>query len=328
MSTPPARRPTLADVAALAGTSTAVVSYVVNGGPRAVADVTRARVQSAIDELGYRRNALAGALHAGRTELVGLLVPDSSNAFFSELARHVEGAARTRGLLTLLGNTAYSTSTEHGYLAAISDLRPSGIVVATVSEEREAPSDCPRVYLHSAPSGTNDPSVMTDDEDGAAAAVDHLLQHGHSRVDVVTGPSPFGPAGRREAGWRRMVRTAGRRGDMHRVPFDRIDAERTLTAVLDGADRPPAVFATTDELALATLHAAGRLGVRVPEELAIIGFDGIREALLGTPPLTTVAVPFQALAEAALDALTAHRAGRSLRVVASRLVFGRTCGCG
>ena len=91
-----ARRPTLADVARLAGTSTAVVSYVLNDGPRAVAPQTKARVEGAIAQLGYRRNPLASALMAGRSNLVGLLVPDSSNAFFSELAREFEREGKAR----------------------------------------------------------------------------------------------------------------------------------------------------------------------------------------------------------------------------------------
>src|SRR5690554_2595100 len=94
------RRPTLRDVATLAGTSTAVVSYAVNDGPLAVAPATRQRVEAAIRERGYRRNPLAGALSAGHSNLVGLLVPDTANGFFGELSRHIQGEGRARGLLT------------------------------------------------------------------------------------------------------------------------------------------------------------------------------------------------------------------------------------
>src|SRR5690554_3602296 len=115
------RRPTLRDVAELAGTSTAVVRYVVNDGPRAVAPKTRARVEEAIRELGYRRNPIAGALSAGRSNLVGLLVPDTANGFFGELSRHIEGEGRARGLLTLLGNTGYDGDVAEEYRLAFSD---------------------------------------------------------------------------------------------------------------------------------------------------------------------------------------------------------------
>ncbi|WP_347345197.1 LacI family DNA-binding transcriptional regulator [Microbacterium sp.] len=326
----PPRRPTLADVAARAGTSTAVVSYVVNDGPRAVAPATRERVERAIAELGYRRNALAGALSSGRTDLVGLLVPDSSNAFFGELARHVEGEARRRALLTLLGNTAYDTSTERDYLAAFSDLRPSGILVTSIAPAPGPAPDCPLVYLHSAPRGAEDSAVLLDDEEGAASATRHLLAHGFAEVHCVTGPDDFGPAGRRVAGWRRALREAGRSGEglLHRVSFVRFEAAAALHAILAGPERPRALFVTTDEQALAAVRVAGELGLRLPTDLAVVGFDGIQEALNGSVRLTTAAAPLATLVSAAFDALAAARAGSApaRRVLRTTLVLGETCG--
>lgn len=325
----PSHRPTIADVAALAGTSTAVVSYVVNGGPRSVADATKERVERAIAELGYRRNPLAGALSAGSTELIGLIVPDSANAFFSELARHVEGEARERGLLTLLGNTAYSPSAERDYLAAFSDLRPRGILVATISPERAMPVDRPRVFLHSAPDDA-EPRVATDDEAAAAMAVRHLLDDGYTDIHCVTGPSSFGPAGLREAGWRRAMAEAhlDAAGRLHRMSFDRLAAERSLRELLAAGSRPRAIFTTTDEQGIAAVRVASELGLRLPRDLAICGFDGIREALSGSVHLTTVAVPLHGLAVAALDAVDAIRAGEAphARILPSELRVGETCG--
>ncbi len=325
----PTRRPTVADVAARAGTSTAVVSYVINGGPRPVSAATRARVEAAVAALGYRRNALAGALRPGRTDVVGLVVPDSSNAFFGELARHVEGEARRRGLLTLLGNTGYRQAAEREYIATFSDLRPRGILIATVADAPAGLVDCPLVYLHSAPDGAAH-AITVDDEQAAADAVAHLLADGvaggWSTVHCVTGPSDFGPAGRRERGWRRAM---GERGiDLaplrHRTAFDRIEAGPAMTALLRAPDRPRAVFATTDEQALALLDAAHALGLRVPEDVAVVGFDGIRASLRGTRRLTTVAVPLPELAVAALDALDAPTVAAPM--LNANLVVGDTCG--
>lgn len=328
------KRPTLADVAALAGTSTAVVSYVVNDGPRVVSVDTRHRVERAIEVLGYRRNPLAGALSAGRSNLVGLLVPDSSNAFFSELALYVESEGRRRGLLTLLGNTGYDTGTEDDYLAAFSDLRPNGILVTTVRESEERRIDCPRVYLHSAPADSAEASVVFDDEAGAVLAVNHLLEHGYRDIHCVTGPTDFGPAGRREGGWRQALDGAGLPTRLHRVSFDRIEAERALCGLLSAAERPEALFATTDEQALAAFRAAAILGMRVPKDLAIVGFDGIREALNGSVRLTTVSVPLQELAIRAFETLDKEtldkRVGHDAplrQVLAGSLVIGETCGC-
>ena len=326
------RRPTMADVARHAGTSTAVVSYVVNGGPRPVAARTRAQVERAICDLGYRRNPLAGALSAGRTNMVGLLVPDSSNAFFSEMARQIEQQARQRGLLMLLGNTSYHPAVEQDYEAAFADLRVLGTLVTSISAEAGPVDDCPRVYVYSKPAGVAGPSVVFDDLKGAMKAVEHLRWHDHRDIHCFTGPDDFGPAGQRKAGWARALASAGlpRRGRLHRVPFERVQAEHRLRDVLNTADPyPRAVFATTDELALATMRAANSLGIRVPEHMALIGFDGVHEALHGRVRLTTVSVPLHDLAVQALDALRPWNGRRTeLSVVLpTALAVGDTCGC-
>lgn len=321
-------------MAAVAGTSTAVVSYVVNGGPRAVAPATRERVERAIDELGYRRNLLAGALSSGRADVVGLVVPDSSNLFFSELARSVEQVARERGLLTLLGNSGYSVSAERAYLQAFSDLRPHGLLVVSIADTAPVGVDCPHVHLYSAPDDGR-LRVAVDDERAAAEAVRHLLAHGATSVDCVSGPDGFGPTGLREQGWALALASAGLSGEgrLHRTAFDRLAARPHLTQLLTGPARPRAVFATTDEHALALLDAAADLGLRVPDDLRIVSFDGVREALHGRTRLTTVQVPLTELATAALDALTSsdESAGegdqaRARIVIRAQLRIGDTCG--
>ncbi|WEO76321.1 LacI family DNA-binding transcriptional regulator [Cryobacterium sp. SO2] len=323
------KRPTLADVAREAGTSTAVVSYVVNNGPRRVAEATRVRVQAAITALGYRRNSLAGALSVGRTNLVGLLVPDSSNAFFSELARHVEVAARERGYLTLLGNTNYDREVERGYESAFSDVQVAAIFVVTIDPDDPVIDHTPRIYLHSAPEAGGTSSVLFDDEEGARLAVQHLIGHGHTEIHCVTSLDDFGPTGRRARGWATAMAAAGlsTAGLLHRVPMDRIEAETALRRLL-AAGAPPAIFATTDEHALAVLRAAALAGVRIPEQTALVGFDGIREALLGSVRLTTVAVSLPAMAERVFDHLAEWTPGaHPLTVLPPALVVGETCGC-
>jgi LacI family transcriptional regulator len=320
----------MADVARRAGTSTAVVSYVVNGGPRPVSAAARSRVEAAISDLGYRRNPLASALSAGRTNLVGLLVPDSTNAFFSEMARHIEREARGRGLLMLLGNTNYDPQVEQDYETAFADLRATGTLVTSISRRPGPADDSPRVFVHSRPGATG-PYVVFDDVAGALAAVEHLRGHGHRAIHCVTGPNDYGPAGRRTRGWATALRQAGgsRRTLLHRVPFERIEAEEQLRAMLGSCQPPAAIFATTDEQALATLRAAASLSLRVPEDIAVIGFDGVHEALHGRVRLTTVQVPLREMARTALDALTSwDDGGAPVRVVLpTTLVIGQTCGC-
>lgn len=322
-----ARRPTLADVAKLAGTSTAVVSYVLNDGPRAVAPKTKTRVEGAIAQLGYRRNPLASALMAGHSNLVGLLVPDSSNAFFSELAREFEREGKARGFLTLIGNTAYDPAVELDYERAFADLRPRGIFVTSITGHAESLDGCPRIYVHSAPACAPDPSVLFDDIGGGIAATRHLIDQGHADIHCIAGPDDFGPSGRRERGWGQAMAEAGlaTEGRLHRVPFERLGAERALRALLSAPDRPRAVFATTDEQALAALRAAAECRMRAPEDLAIVGFDGIREALHGSARLTTFALPLRDLARRAFEVLDGWTVQNNpSHIIAGALTRGET----
>ena len=330
MSTP-SRRPTLADVARLAGTSTAVVSYVINDGPRPVAADTRLRVESAIEDLGYRRNPIAGALMVGRSNLVGLLVPDSSNAFFGEMSRHIEQEGKARGLLTLLGNTAYDPQVEIEYELAFSDLLPRAIFVTSIDSTIPSRQTSPRIYLHSMPIGSKAPSVVFDDVGGGILATEHLLQHGLEDIHCLTGPDDFGPSGQRMRGWEIAMGSAGisTTGRVHRASFVRLEAEAVVRELLESANPPRAIFATTDEQALATLRAAAVVGLRVPEDLAIVGFDGIREALYGSTRLTTISLPLAELAKRAFEVLSTWDDPEAVKrhVLSGSLVIGETCGC-
>ncbi|WP_067464141.1 LacI family DNA-binding transcriptional regulator [Actinomadura macra] len=328
----PARRPTLLDVGRLAGTSTAVVSYVLNGGPRPVSAKTRVKVEEAIQMLGYRRNPLAGALSGGRSNLIGLLVPDTANAFFGELSRHIEAEGRRRGLLTLLGNTGYGTSLGDEYGEAFSELRPRGIFVTT-GEEPGQDDETPRVYVQWAPSDSTSPSVTFNDLQGAKLVVEHLLWHGYEDIVCVAGELADGPAVGREGGWRRAMENAGlpTEGRFVRVPFDRVEAETAMRPVLESERRPRAIYATTDEQAFVTIRTAASLGLRVPDDLAVVGFDGIREARLGSIPLTTISLPLEELAVRAFDVLEetfyeGEGTGASV-VLDGALSIGVTCGC-
>ncbi|GAA1318290.1 LacI family DNA-binding transcriptional regulator [Leucobacter albus] len=347
------RRPTLADVAARAGTSTAVVSYVVNNGPRAVAPATKQRVEQAIEELGYRRNPIAGALSAGHSNLVGLIVPDTANGFFGELSRHFEAEGRKRGFLTMLGNTGYDGQISAHYISGFSDLRARGIFTMSVAQGNEISADVPLVFIHSVPDGVSAPSVRFDDHAGAMLAVEHLIGHGFTDILCLAGTHAGDPASLRVQGWEQAMTEAGlsTEGRVFRSSFDRVRVEADVREVLERGDRPQAIFATTDEQALAVLRAAAAVGVRVPEDLALVGFDGIREALLGRVRLTTVRVPMEQLAAQAFDLLdslgpAAARATAPAVATATgaapapavapelehlvfpgELVLGETCGC-
>jgi LacI family transcriptional regulator len=325
------RRPTLQDVALLAGTSSAVVSYVVNGGPRPVAQGTRARVLDAIEQLGYRQNRLASSLMSGRSNLVCLLVPDSSNAFFSEMARNIEQEASTRNLLTVLGNTSYELPTEIKYEMAFSDLLPSVTFVTSIDTTAQSKQAGPRIYLHSRPKDSDEPCVLFDDIGGGVIATKHLIDHGYEDIFCLTGPDDFGPTGRRKQGWERAMKSAGlaTQGRVVRTAYSRLETETKVRELLESASPPRAIFATTDEQAIASLRAASVLGIQVPEDLAVIGFDGIQEARLGSVRLSTVRLPLEELAARAFEILDSWDAPDAKKhwVLPGHLEIGETCGC-
>ena len=327
----PPDRATLADVARLADVSTAVVSYVLNNGPRKVSDDLRIRVEQAIAQLGYRRNRLASALISGKSNLVGLLVPDASNPFYGELAREVEKEAHARGYMTLIGNTGHEVATERNYLQAMGDLRVRGIFVTSVNDQEEDMGTSPIIYLHAAPQAAVRNRVLFDDFAGGVLATRHLIGLGYHEIFCLAGDSDFGPFMQRRLGWQRAMSDAGLpfAGRHHHVSSDRLVAARQIRGLVEQNRGLRAIFATSDEQALAALRAAAETGCQVPGDIAIVGFDGIREALLGGVRLTTIALPIRQLVVQAFDRLEAAP-GDAIpdSPLAGELVIGETCGAG
>ena len=180
------------DVARLAGTSTAVVSYVINNGPRPVAPATRERVLAAIKELGYRPDRVAQAMASRRTDLIGLIVPDARQPFFAEMAHAVEQAAAERGKMVLVGNSDYLDEREVHYLRAFLGMRVSGLILVSQGPSEHAAAeidawDARVVLLHERPEAIDDVAVVTDDVGGAQLATRHLLEHGHEYVACLGG---------------------------------------------------------------------------------------------------------------------------------------------
>ncbi|MFG2329768.1 LacI family DNA-binding transcriptional regulator [Streptomyces sp. NPDC048604] len=332
------------DVARLAGTSTAVVSYVINNGPRPVAPATRERVLAAIKELGYRPDRVAQAMASRRTDLIGMIVPDARQPFFAEMAHAVERAAADRGKMVLVGNSDYRDDREVHYLRAFLGMRVAGLILVSQGPSERAAQeieawDARVVLLHERPEAIDDVAVVTDDIGGAQLATRHLLEHGHASVACLGGvpdtPSVGDPVADHVEGWRRAMQEAGRPTDglLFEAPYNRYDAYQVSLKILSGPDRPSAIFCSTDDQAIGVLRAARELRIDVPTELAVAGFDDVKEAALTDPPLTTISSDRPAMARAAVDLVLDD----SLRVSGSRrervrqfpsaLVVRRSCGC-
>lgn len=333
-------------MAKLAGTSTAVVSYVINNGPRPVAPATRERVLAAIKQLGYRPDRVAQAMASRRTDLIGLVLPDARQPFFAEMAHAVERAAAEREKMVLVGNSDYLDEREVHYLRAFLGMRVSGLILISQGPSEHAAAeidawDARVVLLHRRPEAIDDVSVVADDVGGAQSATRHLLEHGHPYVGCLGGPEStpnYGdPVTDHVEGWRRAMVEARRptAGRLFCAPFNRYDTYRMALSLLSRTDRPPALVCATDDQAIGVLRAARELDIDVPGELAVAGFDDVQEAALTDPPLTTVASDRSAMARAAVDLVLdeslriagAQQQRHRQRQFPSWLVVRRSCGC-
>lgn len=334
------------DVARRAGVSTAVVSYVLNEGARPVAAATRARVLAAVEELGYRPNAIARALRSRRSRAFGLVVSDISNPFIGELARSIELEAFERGYTVLLGNTMVDPERQQRYLRHFLDrqvdglaLVPIGAVDADVVSELNG-GRAPVVVLdRPAPKPSRSPALravtlLAENEEGGRLATEHLAGHGHRRIACLGGPPKLLPSTGRIAGWSaaRAERGLGERAS----PLVRSSVSRAAGyeagRELLGVRRPPsAVFATSDEQAIGLLRAAAELGMRVPDDVAVVGFDGIAEGRYCAPGLSTVRQPIEVIAARAVETLLAQVVGGVRRSRTERfpveLAARGSCGC-
>lgn len=328
---------TRADVAKRAQTSPAVVSYVLNGGSRPVAPATRERVETAIRELGYRPNRVAQALRRNRSGFLGLLMPDGANPFFAELANAIEAEAAKRGKLLFLMHSDGDTERERERLAAMGDVRAEGVLwVPHHEQSTPVQAPCPVVVLDRVPDTTLAPdSVAVDHQGSARVATAHLVEHGHQVIACLSGPGDTAVGRERTAGWREALKDAGLTvSDELEVeaPFTPEGGWRAGNTLLDRLKTPAAIFVASDRQALGLLRAIADRGLRVPEDVAIVSFDGTDDSAYTVPPLSTVRQPLAALAAQALDVVEARirdadRPAQHIRLAAEPC-FRTSCGCG
>ncbi|MFT4110384.1 LacI family DNA-binding transcriptional regulator [Propionicimonas sp.] len=327
------RAPTRTDVARYAGVSTAVVSFVVNGGPKPVSEATRRRVLDAVAHLGYRPNRTARALSLGSTKTLGLVVPDTTNPFFAEYTLQLQQAAAERGYALLMTSGGPGPDAELRSMLDLCDRQIDGLIVARATavgrlEEllRRGPQP-PVVIIDAAAPVTGYAAVGPDAADGMARVVGHLLEvHQHRSVSLIMGEVEPATDGR-ETGWRLAHAGRGRDiGRLARVAFTRDGGYRAGLDLLRRADRPTAVVTSSDLQAIGLLLAARDLHLRVPEDLAVASFDGTEETRYSAPPLTTVRQPVAAMAAAAVSQIV-HPLPPTHQTFAMSLLLRHSCGC-
>ncbi|MEV6107412.1 LacI family DNA-binding transcriptional regulator [Streptomyces sp. NPDC051940] len=305
--------PTLRDVARHAGVSVRTVSNVVNGYA-AVADGTRARVQASIDLLGYRPNLLARHLKQGRSRIIGLVVPELDVPYFAEIARLIIAEAQTRGYTVLIDQTDGDARRERELIAVHAHaLSFDGVIVSplalTADDLGERRSGLPLLLLGEKLFGSGADHVAIDNVAAAREVTGHLLDLGRRRIAAI-GVQPAdstGTASLRALGYRTALRDAGVGADESLVlaaeRYHRSDGAAAMAELLGRPDPPDAVFCFNDLLALGALRVALSRGLRVPEDIAIAGFDDIEDGRYSTPTLTTVAPDKALIARYAVEQL-------------------------
>jgi LacI family transcriptional regulator len=334
------------DVARAAGVSPAVVSYVINNGPRRVSPKRRAAVEKAIDALGYRPNAIASALRAGATQTIGFLTPNSRDPYSATLADAVERHLRGHGYLMLTGSTHFDRSQEDRHLKSFLERNVDGLIVDAGVSLADAPlcvGGRPVVCFEDSALTDGRSVVATLDAVDAAHATEHLQRHGHRLIACIAGPAHIGSVAARVAGWRAQQAAASLPGDDELLAHADLSEQGGDFAALQLLSRhgrpaarfsrpPRALFVASDLQAVGAIYACFELGLRVPDDVAIVSIGGTPSASFTVPPLTTMRQDVEFIAATAVAHLIARIEAPDevapLHVrLAGNLVVADSCGC-
>jgi len=308
------RLPRLEDVAELAGVSHQTVSRVVNGHPN-VSKATRERVEAAIAELGYRRNTAARSLVTRRSQTIGVLGSELSQYGPANTLLGVEQAARNAGYfvsiaaLRSVGRDAILDALRHFLDQAVDGI---AVLVPHTETLRILEEFNPAVPVVAVGSLGNDAvsGAMVDQKRGAEIAVGHLIELGHTRIGHVAGPADWIDGALRTEGWRAALQHAGLQDDLLLEGDWSAGSGYAIGRQLAAERAATAVFVGNDQMALGVLRAFNEAGVRVPDDVSVVGFDDAPESEYTMVPLTTVRQDFDAITQRAVEVLVAAMRGR------------------
>lgn len=297
------------EVAAHAGVSLGTVSNVLNR-PDKVSPGTRTKVLAAIEELGFVRNEAARQLRAGRSRTIGLIVLDTGNPFFADIAGGVEKTAADHGLSLVLCNSDEKSEREEHYLSVLEEQRAFGILLVPAFYDSPLIAEIRRrgtpIVLVDRGSSSNQCSVSVDDVVGGRLATAHLLERGHRVLVFVGGPVGLNQVADRLKGAKQALRGSGAKLTVIETEAPNVAGGRQAgeqIAALAKAKRPTAVFCANDLVALGVLQVMTRHGIRVPDDLALVGYDDIDFAAAAAVPLTSVRQPRTELGRTATELL-------------------------
>lgn len=290
--------PTMREVAEHAGVSVTTISHIIND-TRPVSDELRQRVLAAMQELGYQPNRLARSLRRGETHTIGMIIPDSVNPFFAEVARGIEDKGFEEQYSVIICNSDGDLKKELLYTNLLTEKQVDGIIFVaagvstehiTVLRERKIPV----VVVDRQIPGVSVDSVLTDNTLGGWQATHHLIQLGHKRIGCIRGPSALTPSADRLVGYRKALEEEGYDFDEALIvkgDFQYQSGHQMARRLLELKDTPTAIFACNDLMAMGAICAATEMDLRIPEDLSVVGFDDVSLASFTNPTLTTIAQP-------------------------------------
>lgn len=310
---------TIREVAEKAGVSFTTVSHVLNN-TRFVSSETRQRVMLAMRDLNYRPNAIARSLRRGETHTLGLILPDSSNPYFAEIARSVEDSAFRLGYSVIFCNSEREPDKELFYADLLCKKQVDGILFMTTAEHSGSlklllEQEVPLVLIDRDLPEPEVDLVLTDNCEGGRVATRHLLALGHRCIACIGGSRHQTGGGERVTGYLEALAQAGIAPQEQYIAYGDYHVESGLQgarALLQQKHPPSAIFACNDLMAIGVIHTAASLGVAIPGQLSLVGFDDIELAAYTSPPLTTVAQPKIEIGQQAVQLLIERIQDRSL----------------
>ncbi|QHA93085.1 LacI family DNA-binding transcriptional regulator [Bacillus sp. N1-1] len=332
------KKVTIKEVAKKAEVSTATVSNVINN-TKFVSEKVRERVLKVIQELDYQANALAKSLRSQESRLIGVIVSDISNPFFSNVVKGIEEGTAANGYNVLLCNTASSLEKEIEFLGILIGKRVEGVIISSSGTDKEYFEnlnniDVPVVFLNRSPNTPAHKVVMTNNIKGANIATEHLIQHGYKNIGIISGPSSLSTGKDRLTGYRRAME------DYHlSIPdsyiqegdFSIESGYKAMKDLLTQNNEIEACFISNNFMTLGAYKYLKEVNYSVPNDIAIIGYDDADWADIMNPPLTTVKQPAYEQGIKAIDIMlsTIRSEGHKQQIeyLEPNLVVRKSCGC-
>jgi DNA-binding LacI/PurR family transcriptional regulator len=327
------------EIAKRAGVSTATVSRTINGSAR-VSPETAEKVWQLVRSVGYHPSSHAQTLASGKSKIIGLIISDIVNPFFPELVKSFEEITLLNGFDVIVANTGYDQERMALSVRRMLQRKTEGVAVMTSEMDPSLVNQLesqkiPVVFLDTGRVGSHTSNIKVDYGKGIKEAVEHLLGLRHKRVGFISGPLEYASAVTRRSAFLKCIMEYNLlpSQDFIQVGNFKIDGgEAAMEKLLQLPDRPTAVLAANDLTAIGALHTALRSGLKVPDDISIIGFDDIDFCQMTQPPLTTIRLSRHELAEKAFDALSSIIQGKSVsghqyRVRTNLIVRGTTSIC-